>query len=282
MQFCAKVQCTARRAAVDVPYETSRQHVRRSTDMTSITLPRRIAPLVGACGLVLALALPSAASAQSNATFAVSVVEGHLSIDSLSSTTGMQVRVIHTDENTIRVSELAGGSAQTGDHCLTVQDDDTVDCDVTGLTVESVHFEGSPVADSLAFEAGWMLPVLANGFGGNDDLAGGDGADLLHGGGGNDTLRGGRGNDVEFGEIGNDLMQGGPTGNDVLNGGTGADVLGGGPGRDILRGGFGPDRLFAKGDPNGPADSVNGGPGFDRATLDRRHDVSSMVERATY
>jgi Ca2+-binding RTX toxin-like protein len=249
--------------------------------MYSSSLRRQVMTIVAACALPVALALPSAASAAPPATFAVSVVDGHLSIDSLSSTVGMHVRVIHTDTNTIRVSELSGGTAQTGDHCLTVQDDDTVDCDITGLIVDTVHFEGSPVADALSFEAGWTLPVLANGFGGNDVLAGGIGADTLRGGAGNDTLRGGAGNDALAGENGNDILQGG-LGNDALNGGAGADVLGGGLGRDVLRGGIGADRLFAKGDPNGPGDVVQGGPGLDRATLDRHVDVARQVERATY
>lgn len=249
--------------------------------MSSFTI-RRPAARLAALAVTLVLGLPSAASAQSHATFAVSVVDGVLSIDSLSSTTAMNVRVIRIDKNTIRVSELSGGSAQTGDRCLTVQDDDTVDCDVTGIAIDHVQFEGSPLADTLAFEAGWTLPVRANGRGGNDVLGAGDGADTLHGGGGNDTLRGGRGGDVEFGEIGNDVLQGGATGNDVLDGGAGADVIGGGPGRDLLRGGFGADRLFAKGDPAGPADLVNGGPGIDRATLDRGRDTSSQVEFASY
>jgi Ca2+-binding RTX toxin-like protein len=252
--------------------------------MYSLIPARRAAPIAAACATLFALALPSAATAGAEDTFvmAVSVVDGHLSIDSLSTTTAMHVRVIHTDVNTIRVTELAGGAVQTGDHCQRVQDDDTVDCDVTGLILDSAHFEGSPLGDTLAFEAGWTLRVRANGWGGADDLAGGDSADTLHGGAANDMLRGGRGNDVEFGEAGNDTLRGGPAGNDTLNGGAGADVLGAGPGRDVLRGGFGPDILFAKGDPRGPADIVQGGPGVDRATLDRRVDISSQVERVTY
>jgi hypothetical protein len=266
--------------AVDVTYAIV--VLRGAAHMFSLPMTRRVGPLVVACALLAALALPSAASAGSSPTFAVSVVEGHLSIDSLSMTTAMRVRVIHTDENTIRVSELAGGSAQTGDHCLTVQDDDTVDCDIAGLTIDSVHFEGSPLADALTFEPGWALTVLANGWGGNDDLSGGDDGDTLHGGGGTDTLRGGLGNDIEFGDAGNDVLKGGLTGNDVLNGGTGADALGGGPGRDVMRGGSGADKLFAKGDARGPGDVVNGGAGFDRATLDRGKDRSSLVESATW
>jgi Ca2+-binding RTX toxin-like protein len=250
--------------------------------MRTSTSTRVVAPFIATCGALAALAFPSSAAAGTNHTFAVSVVKGHLSIDSLSATTGMDIRVIHTDENTIRVSDLDGGSAQTGDHCLTVQDDDTVDCDITGMTLDSVHFEGSPVGDRLVFEAGWMLPVRANGWGGTDDLSGGDSADTLRGASGNDELRGGIGNDVEWGQGGNDILRGGPRGNDLLDGGYGADVLGGGPGRDVLRGSFGNDLIFAKGDATGPADIVNGGLGIDRATLDRHHDVSSAIERPTY
>jgi Ca2+-binding RTX toxin-like protein len=228
--------------------------------------------------LLAALALPSAASATPDATLAVSVVEGHLSIDSLSSTTAMHVQVIHTDETTIRVTD-PGGTIQTGDHCLNVQDDDTVDCDVTGLTLDHVQFEGSPLGDSLVFEPGWTIPVIGYGWGGNDDLAGGDAGDSFHGGDGNDTLRGGAGRDYLFGEGGNDILKG-AAGNDDLSGGAGADVIGGGPGRDILRGNAGADVLFAKGDAQ--ADTVQGGLGIDRATLDRHLDGATGVERRSY
>lgn len=231
-----------------------------SSFITSI--PRPVAPFVAAAAVLAALALPSAAAATPSATLAVSVVENHLSIDSLSSTTPMRVQVIRTDENTIRVTD-PGGTAQTGDHCLTVQDDDTVDCDITGLTVDNVQFQGSPQGDTLAFEPGWSLPVIAYGWGGHDVLAGADGNDLLYGGDGNDTLKGGQGNDE-------------------MSGGNGADRLNGGTGSDVLRGGHGSDRLFAKGDRNGYTDNVYGGPGSDRATLDRRVDTSNQVERRTY
>jgi Ca2+-binding RTX toxin-like protein len=247
----------------------------------STHITRKFSPVVAAGAVLAALALPSSAAATPDATFAVSVVEGHLSIDSLSSTTAMHVRVLRTDENTIRVSDLQGATAQTGDHCLVVQDDDTVDCDITGLTVEHVQFEGSPLADSLYFYAGWALPVLAWGWGGADTIAGGNASDSLHGGNGADTLRGGAGNDYIFGESGNDVLAGG-AGNDRVSGDAGADRIFGNAGRDILRGGTGADRLFAKGDAAGRADSVNGGSGFDRASLDRHVDAARQVERISY
>jgi hypothetical protein len=244
------------------------------------TITRPAAPILLAGAVLASLALPSAASATPSPALAVSVVEGHLSIDSLSDTTPMHVTVIHTDPDTIRVTD-PGSTIQTGDHCLNVQDDDTVDCDVTGLTLEHVQFEGSPLGDSLAFEPGWTIPVIAYGWGGNDVLAGGDGDDALHGGDGSDTLRGGAGQDHAFGELGSDVLTGG-YGNDDLSGGQGSDRIGGGTGWDILRGGAGADLLFAKGDPTTYRDTVYGGAGYDRATLDRHADTASGVERRSY
>lgn len=247
---------------------------------TASTITRPSLRLLAAGAVIASLALPTAASATPSPTFAVSVVEGHLSIDSLSSTTAMHVHVMRTDETTIRVSD-PGGTIQTGDHCLNVQDDDVVDCDITGLTVEHVQFQGSPLGDSLTLEPGWTIPVKAYGWGGNDALAGGDGNDELHGGDGNDTLRGGAGADLAFGELGNDVLQG-ASGNDDLRGGHGADAIGGGAGRDWLRGGPGADRLFAQGDRASGADRVYGGAGTDRATLDRNVDTAMHVERRSY
>ena len=64
---------------------------------------------------------------------------------------------------------------------------------------------------------------------------------------------------------------------DTLAGGTGADRLDGGSGRDDLLGNDGDDLLLAR---DGAPDSLNGGPGFDQARVDRGlRDRVTAVER---
>jgi Ca2+-binding RTX toxin-like protein len=89
-----------------------------------------------------------------------------------------------------------------------------------------------------------------------------------------ETLVGSNRNDVILGRGGNDILKG-RRGNDVLRGGIGNDRLYGGPGRDILAGNAGNDRLYAR---DGQRDTLNGGPGFDEAWVDRL-DVVRNVER---
>lgn len=79
---------------------------------------------------------------------------------------------------------------------------------------------------------------------------------------------------VRVGTPGNDVLRG-TAGEDLIDGRGGNDVLRGGGGRDVLFGGAGNDRLFAR---DGRADRVNGGPGRDRAWVDRR-DAVTGVER---
>ena len=62
---------------------------------------------------------------------------------------------------------------------------------------------------------------------------------------------------------------------DKLTGGAGPDVLDGGPDPDVLDGGAGDDLILAR---DGRKDVVRGGPGFDRARVDRADTVSG-VER---
>jgi Ca2+-binding RTX toxin-like protein len=129
------------------------------------------------------------------------------------------------------------------------------------------------------------------GLGGNDRITGGGGADVIyagpgddivHGGPGNDTISGGAGADELYGDAGDDRVSG-DAGSDRLFGGAGADTLLGLAGNDVLLGGIGRDRLlggvgndviFAR---DGRRDIVDGGPGRDRATLDRSLDVASRV-----
>jgi Ca2+-binding RTX toxin-like protein len=81
-----------------------------------------------------------------------------------------------------------------------------------------------------------------------------------------DLVDAGGGNDLVFGAGGNDFTVGG----------AGGDVLVGGPGRDWLWGEAGNDRFSAR-DRN--RDSILGGLGADRATVDRRLDTVLGVER---
>lgn len=96
-------------------------------------------------------------------------------------------------------------------------------------------------------------------------VRGTSGSDVIHGGAKDDLIIAGSGNDVVDGR----------GGNDVLDGGAGNDTLTGGPGWDFLRGGSGNDRLHAG---DGAMDTVYGGPGRDRAWVDRKLDTVANVE----
>jgi len=89
-----------------------------------------------------------------------------------------------------------------------------------------------------------------------------------------ETLVGTAGRDVICGGGGSDVLRG-LAGNDRLEGGNGADLLVGGNGRDRLLGGKGSDVLGAR---DGRRDVADGGPGYDRASVDGR-DVVRRVER---
>lgn len=105
------------------------------------------------------------------------------------------------------------------------------------------------------------------GFGGNDTLVGGFGADILRGGNGQDQLFGGSGADLLLGGDGQDRLSGGEdddrlvggNGHDLLDGGEGQDRLFGGPGQDTLTGGAGNDLL----DGGEGHDQLSGGAGAD-------------------
>jgi Ca2+-binding RTX toxin-like protein len=136
---------------------------------------------------------------------------------------------------------------------------------------------------------------------GNDTIWGMSGPDILFGGPGNDRIEGNRGDDSLDGGLGDDVLYGGLIsgspqfydgydllvgrgGNDRLAGGWQKDRLFGGPGNDRLRGGPHADHLAGEagaddvagegGDDlvlarDGTRDRASGGPGFDRARLDR-------------
>ena len=132
---------------------------------------------------------------------------------------------------------------------------------ITGLGGND-RITGGPGKDVIRGGAG---RDLLNGGGGGDRLVGGAKADRLLGGGGNDKL---------LGSLGADKLLGG-TGRDVLTGGAGGDRLVGGGGRDGYRGGGGRDTLIAR---DRRAEVVNGGPGRDRARIDRGRDTPRSIE----
>lgn len=90
-------------------------------------------------------------------------------------------------------------------------------------------------------------PLLAYGYGGNDNFWGNSAADSLYGGSGNDALFGRGEDDYLVGGAGNDYLYG-DTGDDSLYGGYRHDTLYGDYGNDILYGGDGHDRLTGEQD----------------------------------
>lgn len=96
------------------------------------------------------------------------------------------------------------------------------------------------------FSGNDVLSVSANtrvwyGYGGNDQILGGEDSDTLDGGIGNDKLMGFAGNDSLYGDEGNDRLFGG-TGNDMLMAASGNNQLFGDEGNDQMDAGSGNDR----------------------------------------
>jgi len=118
-------------------------------------------------------------------------------------------------------------------------------------------------------------PCTITGTPGNDVLTGTPGPDRICALGGNDRVFGLGGNDTILLGAGNDRAFGG-AGRDTIRGGKGADRISGGKGRDRLFGERGRDLLLAR---DRVRDLVNGGPGFDRARVDRRRDTRRSIER---
>ena len=89
--------------------------------------------------------------------------------------------------------------------------------------------------------------TLILGYGGNDSIRGGNGADCLDGGSGDDSIEARQGGDVVLGGPGNDTINGGvgadslygEEGDDAIYGEQGGDYIDGGPGNDICDGGNG-------------------------------------------
>lgn len=121
--------------------------------------------------------------------------------------------------------------------------------------------------------------------GGNDFARGNRGNDRLHGGAGADDLDGGPGADMVAGDAGNDRLRGGLA-NDVVSGGAGTDDSRGGAGNDRVTCGSGmKDKAFGDAGADvlmcldrGAGDVIDGGPGIDVCTGDRK-DVFRSCER---
>ena len=80
------------------------------------------------------------------------------------------------------------------------------------------------------------------------------------------------------GTIKSDVLTG-TAGSDTICGGAGADVITGGGGGDTLLGGAGNDRIMAKDERR---DVIDGGPGRDAGTFDRKLDRVRSVEVRSY
>jgi Ca2+-binding RTX toxin-like protein len=98
-----------------------------------------------------------------------------------------------------------------------------------------------------------------------DRLVGTSAADRIYGRGGADRISGRGGNDCLWGGTGNDRIRAG-AGADRVHGSSGNDVLTGNSGRDSLWGGLGADLIYAR---DGERDTIDCGPGRDRAVVDR-------------
>jgi Ca2+-binding RTX toxin-like protein len=124
---------------------------------------------------------------------------------------------------------------------------------------------------------GSPLPDLLRGYGGNDTINAGEGAnyvrgddgdDLLTGGSGFDDINGNSGNDTVVTGAGDDYAVGGKD-NDNLSAGAGADVVWGNLGADTQNGGDGNDQVRGgQGD-----DTITGGAGDDYVSGDRGNDT---------
>lgn len=140
-----------------------------------------------------------------------------------------------------------------------------------GITPQSWAY-GGPASHSTPDAP--TSPCTITGTAAADVLVGTEGPDVICGLGGNDRIYAKGGSDRIHGGDGDDLVYGG-SGRDVVLGGAGRDSLVGGPGTDQISGGTGNDALLAK---DAARDIVDGGSGWDRATIDRGLDNVTSVE----
>ena len=162
--------------------------------------------------------------------------------------------------------------------------------------VKSIEIHGGDGNDYIEVDATLDLVTGISGDRGNDTILGGAGTDYIsgddgndvingrfgpdsiHGGAGNDYIEGRGGNDTIYGGKGRDTLLGGNQ-NDVLFGGKAADSLVGGDGDDTLTGGANHDTLLGENGndwlygENNAIDYMDGGAGFNRATVDPLLDV---------
>jgi Ca2+-binding RTX toxin-like protein len=224
-------------------------------------------------GVVLALALPSGASAT---TFTIG--NGGLFADGTPTADHAQI-VYKPDANGNPVVQLydPNGIADPIPEGCHRKSATTVQCD---LAISDFKFDGEGGDDEIIWDFGLFFPfsaraaspfaiksaappvptVTMDGGLGNDTegvtgavpttMIGGPGSDTQMGGGGADQMIGGTGNDHQAGNAGNDSLVGGP-GDDKLKGGSGNDALNCGGGDDVGIGGAGNDK--AKGCEQGKA-----------------------------
>jgi Ca2+-binding RTX toxin-like protein len=187
-------------------------------------------------------------------------------------------------DNVIAVDMIEGGSAGDTLTAFRVrgrQGNDTLVIDPLANPDPDSGFSPNANGDSGDDVLTWGSGL--NGF--SADLEGGAGDDTLTAGPeagfaemfgdkGNDTINGApRGEDI-VGGPGNDTLRG-RGGNDDIEGGRGNDHVYGGRGRDLIFAGPGDDVLRAR---DGRRDTVRGGPGHDRARIDRGLDDVTGVE----
>jgi hypothetical protein len=134
---------------------------------------------------------------------------------------------------------------------------------------------------------------------GNNNYMGSNDTDYIYGGGGADDIGGKNGPDHLFGDKGNDRLHGG-RGHDWVEGGPGSDTAWGDKGTDDLfaerehkgsfqaakvKGGRKPNRLLGgRGNDiirakNGKKDIIRGGPGYDKAYVDRVDKVKGVEKK---
>ncbi|MAW87437.1 MAG: hypothetical protein CMJ42_13000 [Phyllobacteriaceae bacterium] len=160
----------------------------------------------------------------------------------------LQLWLTNADPFTIGADQLADGftsitTVNTAGRAvrLSVIMDDATQADLSGLTIDGFHIQGSAITITGDADA--------------ETITGSAVADSIYGGDGGDTLSGGLGDDVIDGGLGDDTLSGGD-GNDRLIGQAGVNALYGGAGDDRLFGGI-----------DGAGSTFDGGDGTDTLNL---------------